>query len=258
MNAVSNELQNVELSPKIVESLMVKGDLSGLSPQQKIEYYHYRCKALNLDPATKPFDLLRLQGKEVLYANASCTQQLCNSRGLSVQITQREKIEGIFVVSARCTGSDGRSTDNMAALPVDSLKGDALANAMMKCATKAIRRTVLAHCGLGMMDETETETIPGARKAPISESPMPAIEQAPAPDPMEGYPIFVPGQEEAYGLYATHEAAALAIRDLANRVMDSARIKDEDKPEKVRALLAANKPFAEDLADIERALGEQS
>jgi hypothetical protein len=57
----------------------------------------------------------------------------------------------------------------MGAVPVDNLKGEAKANAMLKATTKAIRRAVLAHCGLGMMDETEVETIPGAARVDIGD-----------------------------------------------------------------------------------------
>jgi hypothetical protein len=44
-----------------------------------------------------------------------------------------------------------------------TLKGDALANALMKCETKAKRRVALSLAGLGWLDETEIATIPGAR-----------------------------------------------------------------------------------------------
>jgi hypothetical protein len=44
-----------------------------------------------------------------------------------------------------------------------TLKGDALANALMKCETKAKRRVTLSLAGLGWLDETELETIPGVR-----------------------------------------------------------------------------------------------
>nr|MBA2706681.1 hypothetical protein [Gemmatimonadaceae bacterium] len=44
-----------------------------------------------------------------------------------------------------------------------ALKGDALANALMKAVTKAKRRVTFSICGLGTLDETELETIPGTR-----------------------------------------------------------------------------------------------
>lgn len=157
---MSGELRTID--PAIIASLVIGGDLKRLTPTQKVEYYNYRCSQAGLDPAAKPFDLLTLNGKEILYANAGCTQQLTSIHKLSHAITSRELTDGIYCVFCRVTGPDGRSTENMGAVPVELLKGEAKANAFLKATTKAIRRTVLAHMGLGVMDETEVETIPGA------------------------------------------------------------------------------------------------
>ena len=158
-----NEQLNT-LTPEIISSLVINGDLSKLTPAQKVELYNYRCHQAGLDPSAKPFDLLTLNGKQILYANAGATQQLTATRNLSHQVTNRELLDGIYCVFVRVTGPDGRSTENMGAVPVENVKGEAKANAMLKATTKAIRRAVLAHCGLGLMDETEVETIPGAAK----------------------------------------------------------------------------------------------
>jgi len=147
------------IDPKILESLVIRGDLGGLSPQQKVEYYGYRCAQVGLDPSAKPFDLMVFQGKQVLYANKSCTEQLIGVHGLSTQIVSREMFGDVYCVHARVTGKDGRSSENMGAVPIKGLVGDALSNALLKATTKAVRRTVLAHCGLGMLDETEEETL---------------------------------------------------------------------------------------------------
>ena len=159
------------IDPKILESLVIRGDLGGLTPSQKVEYYGYRCAQVGLDPSAKPFDLMVFQGKQVLYANKSCTEQLIAKHGLSTQIVAREKMDDIYCVHARVTGSDGRFSENMGAVPLKGLQGDAMANALLKATTKAVRRTVLAFCGLGMLDETEVESIPGAgvERIPIVE-----------------------------------------------------------------------------------------
>lgn len=164
------------INSETMSLLVLTGDLSKLTNPQKADYYIYRCQQAGLDPAAKPFDYLTLNGKQVLYANAACTQQLTANRKLSHKITGRELTDGIYCVFCQVTGSDGRSTENMGAVPVENLKGEAKANAYLKATTKAIRRSVLAHCGLGMMDESEVETIPGAMKelavlAPVEEEP---------------------------------------------------------------------------------------
>ena len=163
---MSNELRTLDQAT--ISKLVLNGDMKGLSDAQKVDYYAYRCQQAGLDPAAKPFDILTLNGKMILYANAACTQQLTSNRKLSHQVTNRELIDGIYCVFVRVTDAEGRNTENMGAVPIDNLKGEAKANAMLKATTKAIRRAVLAHCGLGMMDETETETIPGAKMEPAS------------------------------------------------------------------------------------------
>lgn len=154
------------IDSKIIAALVLNGDLKGLRPEQKIEFYKYRCEQVGLDSATKPFDLLILNGKEVLYANAACSQQLTAIHKLSHEITGREKVDDIYIVNCRVIGIDKRYTENMGAVSLANLKGETLANAMMKANTKAIRRAVLAHCGLGMLDETEVATIVGAKVVP--------------------------------------------------------------------------------------------
>jgi len=151
------------LDPAIIESLVIGGDLSGLNNAQRVAYYKYRCDLIGVDPATKPFDLMKLNGKLVLYANATCAQQLCKIHGLSPTVTDKGILDDMYVVTARVIGKDGRTTDNIGAVPIKGLAGEAKANAMMKALTKAHRRTVFFHCGLGMLDETEVETIPNAQ-----------------------------------------------------------------------------------------------
>jgi hypothetical protein len=193
------------LNPEIISSLVINGDLKRLSPIQKVEYYNYRCQQAGLDPSAKPFDLLSLNGKEILYANASCTQQLTSIHKLSHTITAREVSEGVYCVFCRVTGPDGRSTENMGAVPVEGLKGDAKANAMLKATTKAIRRSVLAHMGLGMMDETEVETIPGAVVSEIIPDDKPKGTLAPPPQ-TDGWSVdeqsaYVSLLDDLYKLY---------------------------------------------------------
>jgi tRNA(His) 5'-end guanylyltransferase len=64
------------LDSSVIESLVVRGDLSGLNAQAKSSYYMQLCESLGLSPASKPFDVIKFQGKEVMYANKGCAEQL--------------------------------------------------------------------------------------------------------------------------------------------------------------------------------------
>ena len=78
----------------LYESLALKGDLSGLNPQQKAAYYSALCNRLGLDPATQPFALMRLNGKEVMYAKKDCTDQLARIHNVNRQITEEKELRG--------------------------------------------------------------------------------------------------------------------------------------------------------------------
>ena len=153
----------VHLPAEIMERIISTGDLSKLSPEQRVAYYQKRCAMLGLDPAGRPFEYLVLKGKTVLYANAGCTQQLAQSRHLTSQIIAQKIESDLCIVQVRVTSADGRSSDNVGITVTGRLRGDDLANAMMKAVTKALRRATLAHEGLGMLDEEELDTMPEER-----------------------------------------------------------------------------------------------
>jgi len=142
-----------------ISNLILTGDLSKLSPQEKVQYYGKLCKSLGLNPLTKPFDYIILQGREVLYANKNCAEQLRLLHGISVVDSTQEIINNMCIVKVKVQDKNGRYDIGTGVVPLENLSGDALANALMKAETKAKRRATLSLCGLGMLDETELETI---------------------------------------------------------------------------------------------------
>jgi hypothetical protein len=142
-----------------ISSLILTGDLRQLSPEEKVQYYGKLCKSLGLNPLTKPFDYIVLQGREVLYANKNCAEQLRLLHGISVVDSTQEIINNMCIVKVKVQDKNGRYDIGTGVVPLGNLSGDALANALMKAETKAKRRATLSLCGLGMLDETELETI---------------------------------------------------------------------------------------------------
>jgi hypothetical protein len=153
----------------ITSALILQGDLAALHPNDKVAYYKGYCERLGLDPYTKPFDILRLNGKEVLYLTRSGAQQLNMLHKVSHQITSRRVIDdaGIYEVTCRATLPDGRHTESIGAAHVANLKGEPYCNAMMKAETKAKRRSTLDLIGLGILSEEETANIPGAQRVEV-------------------------------------------------------------------------------------------
>ena len=159
-----------DLSDETVFDLVTGGDCSKLSTAQKLAYYKARCDAAGLDYRTTPFQFIKLSGKEVLYSLKAATDALAAKNGIRCEILDQRTEEGIRLVTVRAACKDGRQTDEIGAVPIGGLKGEPLANALMKAATKAKRRAVLSVTGLGMTDATEIESIPGAVK-PTSDLP---------------------------------------------------------------------------------------
>jgi hypothetical protein len=202
---MSNEVaERTPLSLDLQEKVLLGGDLSKLSPAERLSYYGNLCASLDLNPLTRPFEYLILSGKTVLYARKDCTEQLRTKKHISIDPKNftKEVIEGIFVVTAWASTPEGRTDVSTGAVPIEGLKGLDRANAMMKAETKAKRRVTLSICGLGMLDETEIETIKDARVVPQVRLRNDATMVRPAVDKYTGEPIR---QEDGAG--AVHEAA---------------------------------------------------
>jgi hypothetical protein len=166
---MSNQKSSQSLTQtNVISQLILNGDLSKLTANDKIKYYNGYCERMGLDPFTKPFDILRLNGREVLYCTRSGTQQLNKLHQVSHLITSRELIEavGVYQVTSKASLPDGRCTESIGAVNIAGLKGEAYANAIMKAETKAKRRATLDLLGLGVLDESEADSIPNAE--PVS------------------------------------------------------------------------------------------
>ena len=174
--AVRHEMDDTLLS------LVANGDAAKLTADQKLQYFKARCDAAGLDYRAQPFQFISMNGKLVLYALKAATDQLASKHGIKLEIQSQATENGLRTVVVRAIAQDGRQTDEIGVVPVDGIKGADLANAFMKAVTKAKRRAVLSLCGLGMMDESELDTvIHDSPKASVTSSPatVPEIEEMP-------------------------------------------------------------------------------
>lgn len=211
-----------------IELALIEGDLSQLSTEQRASHYFKVCESLGLNPYTKPFEYLELDapggGKRLtLYTRKDCTDQLRVKRGVTITRLEHQKTEDLYIVTAYGADGTGRQDSAIGAVPIAKeggfwedvksrdgkvvmgdnnkpkrrfvadgtftvIRGEALANAIMKAETKAKRRLTLSLCGLGMTDESELEGIPGARvvEADLPRQPTTVVitqQSAPAPPP---------------------------------------------------------------------------
>ena len=150
-----------------LEHVLLGGDLAKMSPAQRLVYYRAVCDSLGLNPLTRPFQYLSLNGKLVLYASKDCTEQLRAKHNISVTLTDKQVLEDVYVVTARATRPDGRTDESTGAVAIAGLKGELKANALLRAETKAKRRVTLSIQGLGMLDDSEIGSIPDARPVDV-------------------------------------------------------------------------------------------
>jgi hypothetical protein len=144
-----------------VEDALLDGDLSNLNPQQRLDYYEKVCESVGLNPLTKPFEYIRLNGQLTLYAKRDAAEQLRAVHGISItDLEENWRGDNLCVFRAYAKTEDGRTDVATGAVDTSRSSGQDLANDIMKAETKAKRRVTLSLAGLGWLDETEVSDIP--------------------------------------------------------------------------------------------------
>jgi hypothetical protein len=86
------------------------------------------------------------------------------------------------------SGPSGRSSQDIGAVVIGNLRGEALCNAFMKAVTKAKRRATLSFCGLGdVIDEAELDTVREFRRVAEGEEVRPDAHHAKNHDNATGH-----------------------------------------------------------------------
>ncbi len=138
---------------KVIDSIVLRGDLSGLGPAERTRFYIQMCEGLGLNPHAQPFAFLRLNGKEVLYATRGATDQLAAMHRVTRRIIDGPKvidIAGTKLVYAVCEASlpNGRVETATATLPViDPV------NMLMKCECVPLDSEILTRRGFRCHDQ---------------------------------------------------------------------------------------------------------
>ncbi len=166
-DTMSQELAKREQEFAVIEQVVMQGDLSQLNPEQRVLYYRKVCESSGLNPYSNPFAYISLNGKLTLYAKKDCTEQLRKINGVSIEELSDKLIDDIYIVTAKAKDKHGRIDQAKGAVVIGNLKGEAKANAIMKAETKAKRRVTLSICGMGWTDESEIDSIPGAKTVDV-------------------------------------------------------------------------------------------
>jgi hypothetical protein len=152
-----------------VEAVIAKGDLKELSAAERVAYYRAVCDSTGLNPLTRPFEYIILNGKLTLYPAKGATDQLRKIHQISIDKPEVTYIDDLVQVLVTGHDPSGRADTDVGVVFLGTLKGEARANAIMKAITKAKRRLTLSMVGLGLLDELEVETVPGAQRVKVND-----------------------------------------------------------------------------------------
>lgn len=242
----------VPISQDIIQSLVLDGDISKMNPQQKVEYYNRFCQSLGLNPLTQPFQIIKFQGKEKLYATKDCTEQLRKLHNVSISELTSQELRGVFVVTAKAVDSAGKTDAATGAVNIDGLKGEGLANALMKAETKAKRRVTLSICGLGILDESELETMPSHEtKAVLTETNPLQLSQPKAEPKASLLTKLTPAGYEK--LKEKIKAEGLTVLNAALKSIELSKEQQEELADIYQSMSTANQISSEEKQKMEHA-----
>lgn len=252
--AQSNHLDTItQGDAELAAEAATKNDLSKLTPDQRSQLYGAVCKSMGLNPLTSPFEYITLNSKLTLYAKKGATDQLRKINGVSITGIEEKIFDGILMVTATAKDATGRTDTEIGAVSIGGLKGEALANAYMKAITKAKRRVTLSISGLGWLDESEVESIPGAQ-ATLVDKDTGEISSASVDAPALPRQISAPKDDAERAMRRVHAAASIAgiddphtilhawaidsgytsLKDVPGATLDRMSRAFEDRPESAR------------------------
>ncbi len=170
---MSEELikQNNEVSAAVMNRFLQTGDVKPFNEVDKLKIMHGICERLGVDPVARPLELLEFNGKQVWYLSATGCEMIAAKWNMSFEIVKHEinKDEGLVECIMRGTvPQTGRKDEATAFVQCakKNLKGEIeqffgldMANARMKCETKARRRLIKRLAGLDYIDEDDLKEI---------------------------------------------------------------------------------------------------
>src|SRR4051812_13525399 len=95
----------------VMESVIIKGDIGKLTPEERVRYYNEVCRSIGLNPLTQPLKYMVLSGKQILYAGRDAADQLRKINGISIEVVSQDLVDGLLTVHVRAKDRDGRQDE---------------------------------------------------------------------------------------------------------------------------------------------------
>lgn len=190
---MTSELATENVNVDKIHEIVFNNNFQGMTKEQRLFYVNKLCEHLGLNPLLAPFQFIELgagrEKKLTLYATKGCAEQLRFNSNVSTRIIEEKEENDMYMVKVEGSLPNGRVDQSIAYLPLVAperiwdnatnrykttgkivrLSHADLANAKMKCETKAKRRVTFSLCGVPFMDDIDVENIKEQEKlVPVS------------------------------------------------------------------------------------------
>jgi hypothetical protein len=206
------------------QQLVIQHDLSKLTPEEVAKYLADVSVFIGLDPGLNGLDTIWMKNENgpgqslVVYARRGTAEILRNILRIEVQSLTNQMINGSIVFTAAGRKPDdngvvgGRNEIATGSKYITGLVGKALDDAIMTASTRALRRLTMQFTSLGILDESEVQSLVGdtsnpAAGATLANGPMVIPAPTATPNNAPGRVIEMTTIDHATGT-VTHEAPA--------------------------------------------------
>lgn len=128
------------------DKVMLEGDYQALTPTERSLFIRMQCARAGLAPDLNPVEFIPANGKLKPYFNKGATEQLRALHGLDAHVTEKQIIQGHWIVQVRVQDKNARYEDDVGTCSASDPQG------LKKAVTQAKRRATLAFCGMGALD----------------------------------------------------------------------------------------------------------
>lgn len=156
------------------KNLVIQHDLSKLTEIQVAEYLRDVSAFIGLDPDLNGLDTIWMDNENgpgrslVVYARRGTAEILRENMGIQVSSLDNKEVNGSIVFTAAGKNKDGRQEIATGSKFIGGLTGKTHDNAIMTASTRALRRLTMQFTKLGILDESEIESVHNAAPNPAA------------------------------------------------------------------------------------------
>jgi len=216
------------------------------------------CQAEDLHPAIAMRDYHVIQGRPALKADAMLARFQQAGGAVNWKVYEDEQVTGIFSHPA---GGSLEVTWTLAKAKLigiankDNWRNYPRAMLRARCVSEGIR-SVYPGCVVGVYTPEEVQDFQPSRQDQNAVPPTPVeiIKEVVQEQQTAEWPLFVPNLEEAHSAHHSPEEWIEAYRGLVERINSSAKLKVQEKTDKIMSLYVVNQMVTDKFSSHQRIL----